>query len=131
MLGRKNANGDMGHDDYALVEDDEFGGEETPTVRKGEGRWAAGGQVLYFDEEREREREREFLEALRSPDIETHEDNRGSIGGWGLGNPHEEDTAKKHGIEDEDDEMDWDQAQDVVERMVGMKVNESGHGEWR
>lgn len=62
----------------------------------------------------------------RSPDIETHEVNRGSIGGWGLGNPHEE-----HGVEDEDDEMDWDQAQDVVERMVGMKVNENGHGERR
>ena len=68
MLGRRNANGDMGHDDYVLVEDDEFGGEETPTVRKGgdgKGRWAAAGQELYFDEEREREREREFLEALR------------------------------------------------------------------
>ena len=69
MLARRNANGDMGHDDYVLVEDDEFGGEETPTVRKGEhgkGRWAAAaGQDLYFDEERERDREREFLEALR------------------------------------------------------------------
>lgn len=68
ILERRNANGDTGHDDYVLVEDDEFGGEETPTVRKvgdGKGRWAAAGQELYFDEEREREREREFLEALR------------------------------------------------------------------
>jgi hypothetical protein len=65
VLGRRNVNGDMGHDDYVLFEDDEFGGEETPTVRKGGGRWAAAGQELYFDEEREREREREFLEALR------------------------------------------------------------------
>jgi len=38
-----------------------------------------------------------------------------------LGNPHEENATKKQVIEDEDDEMDWDQAQDVVERMVGMK----------
>ena len=68
MLGRRNANGEMGHDDYVLVEDDDFGGEETPTVRKGgdgKGRWAETGRVLYFDEERERERERQFLEALR------------------------------------------------------------------
>jgi hypothetical protein len=34
----------MGHDDYVLFEDDEFGGEETPTVRKGGGRWAAAGK---------------------------------------------------------------------------------------
>ena len=64
----------------------------------------------------------------RSPDIETHEDHRGSIGGWGLGNPHEEEATKKHVVEDEDDELDWDQAQSVVERM---KVNENGHGERR
>lgn len=67
----------------------------------------------------------------RSPDIDTHEDHRGSIGGWGLGNPHEEDTAKTHIIEDEDDELDWDQAQNVVERMVGMKGNDDGHGSER
>ena len=67
----------------------------------------------------------------RSPDIEIHEDHRGSIGGWGLGNPHEEDTTKKHVAEDEDDEKDWDQAQDVVERMVGMKTSDNGHAEWR
>lgn len=68
ILGRRNANGGMGHGDYVLVEDDEFGGEETPRVRKvGEGRggWVAAAQELYFDEEREREREREFLESLR------------------------------------------------------------------
>ena len=44
-----------------------------------------------------------------------------------MGNPHEEAT-KKHVVEDEDDELDWDQAQSVVERM---KVNENGHGERR
>lgn len=31
-------------------------------------------------------------------------------------------------MEDEDDELDWDQAQSVVEGMVGMKVNENGYG---
>jgi len=102
-------------------------------------------QELYFDEEREREREREFLESLRclylvspsvvlcltelcrSPDIDNHDDHRGSIGGWGLGNPHEEDTSKKLTMEDEDDELDWDQAQ----RIVGVKVNENGYGSER
>ncbi|KAF9653345.1 HbrB-domain-containing protein [Thelephora ganbajun] len=116
MFERRNANGDAWNDDFVLIEDDEFGGEETPKMRKGgygKGRWAAA-QQLYFDEEREREREREFLESLRSPDIEAHENHRGSIGGWGLGNPHEEDTTKKHVMEDEDDELDWDQAQDAV-----------------
>jgi len=58
----------MGHGDYVLVEDDEFGNEETPRMRKGgdgDGGWAAAVQELYFEEEREREREREFLESLR------------------------------------------------------------------
>ena len=65
VLGRS---GDTGHDEYVLVEDDEFGGEETPRIRKGahdKGGWAAAVQELHFDEEREREREREFLESLR------------------------------------------------------------------
>jgi len=68
VFERRNASGEMGHDDYVLVEDDEFGGEETPTVRKGwggKGGWTEAGQALYLDEERERERERQFLEALR------------------------------------------------------------------
>ena len=63
VFGRKNANSDLKHDDYVLVEGDEFGGEETPKIRKGG--WAEVVQELYFDEEREREREREFLESLR------------------------------------------------------------------
>ena len=63
VLGRRNANGDLGHEDYVLVEDDEFGGEETPRIKKGG--WAGVVQEIYFDEEREREREREFLESLR------------------------------------------------------------------
>ena len=63
MIARRNVNGDFSHDDYVLVEDNEFGGEETPRVRKGG--WAEVMQELYFDGEREREREREFLESLR------------------------------------------------------------------
>ncbi|KAF7375994.1 hypothetical protein MSAN_00014000 [Mycena sanguinolenta] len=76
-------------------EDDLFG-DETPRV----------GQGLT-----DREREREFLEALRSPDID------GTVkGGWGLGPGG---VAKS---EDEEDEqpLNWDEAQAVVERMVGM-----------
>ena len=45
------------------------------------------------------------------PYIEIHENNRASIGGWGLGKPHEVDTMQKHIMEGEDDELDWDQAQ--------------------
>ena len=63
LIARRNANGDFGHDGYVLVEDNVFGGEETPRVMKGG--WAEVVQELYFDEEREREREREFLESLR------------------------------------------------------------------
>ena len=46
-----------------------------------------------------------------------------------MGNPHKEDTTKKH-MEDEGDEFDLDQVHSVVKRMVGMRVSESGHGEW-
>ena len=63
MLGRRNANGDLGHEDYVLVEDDGFGGEETPRIKMGG--LAGVVQEIYFDEKREREREREFLESLR------------------------------------------------------------------
>ena len=67
----------------------------------------------------------------RIPNIEIHENNHASISSWGLGNPHEDDAAKKHIMEDEDDKLDWDQVQSVVERMVGMKVSENRHGKWR
>jgi hypothetical protein len=63
ILTRNNGDRDLRHDDYVLVEDEEFDGEETPRIRKGG--WAGVMQELYFDEEREREREREFLESLR------------------------------------------------------------------
>ena len=35
MLGTRNANGDLGHEASVLVEDDEFGGEETARIKKG------------------------------------------------------------------------------------------------
>lgn len=63
-MGRRNANGDLRHDDYVLVEDDEFDGEETPKIMKGG--WDGVMQGLYVEDQREREREREFLESLRS-----------------------------------------------------------------
>ncbi|TRM69700.1 HbrB-like-domain-containing protein [Schizophyllum amplum] len=69
------------------------------------------------------DREREFLEALRSPDPEP--DVRASAGGWGLGGGKEEIRGMEeiHGMEEEDDEpTDWDSAQAVVERMVGMNA---------
>ena len=74
-----------------------------------------------------------LTDIFRSPDIETHEDHdhRGSIGGWGLGNPHEEHTTRRHLIEDEDEEMGLDQAYDAPERMDEMKSNENGYVERR
>ena len=62
-LGRRDVNGDSGHENYVLVEDDEFGGEETPRIKKGV--WAGIMQQNCFDEERERERGGGFLESLR------------------------------------------------------------------
>ncbi|KAJ8590391.1 HbrB-domain-containing protein [Rhizopogon salebrosus TDB-379] len=45
-------------------------------------------------------------------------------GGWGLGAGNEE--VVRPGEEDDDDEaLDWDQAQAAVEKMVGMKSNEA------
>jgi len=90
---------------------DVFGdGGETP--RNGFGRMAIDS-----------EREREFLEALRSPDI-VIAGARGSVGGWGLGGGAE-DSGKGTEEDDEDETLDWDQAQAVVERMVGMKPNDT------
>ncbi|KAF8734987.1 hypothetical protein AX14_002951 [Amanita brunnescens Koide BX004] len=58
----------------------------------------------------EREREREILESLRSPDIMISEAGaRASMGGWGLGEGHME--AGRAGEEEEEDGLDWDQAQ--------------------
>lgn len=52
------------------------------------------------------------------------------MGGWGLGaGPGHEDTAMDRlGEEDDEDEElgSWDQAQEVVERMVGM-TSKSAH----
>ncbi|KAH9485286.1 Target of rapamycin complex 2 subunit bit61 [Psilocybe cubensis] len=87
-----------GNDDYIY-------GEDTPRM---------GPSSYIVDLERDRERE---LEALRSPDIESSA-TRASTGGWGLGAGKEEPT--KTGEEEEDEPLDWDQAQAVVERMVGM-----------
>ncbi|KAE9399329.1 hypothetical protein BT96DRAFT_695230 [Gymnopus androsaceus JB14] len=58
----------------------------------------------------ERQRERDFLDSLRSPDLPP--------GGWGLGAGNESTRMPDEGEEDEP--MDWDQAQAAVERMVGM-----------
>ena len=63
MLERRNANDDSGHGDCVLVEDDGFGGGETPGIKKGV--WAGAMQEICFDEEREREREGGFLESLQ------------------------------------------------------------------
>jgi hypothetical protein len=68
----------------------------------------------------ERDREKEFLESLRSPELDVEDEGvvGGPAGGWGLG------RGQKHqGGEDDDEEetLEWEQAQDVVERMVGLR----------
>ncbi|KAF8629174.1 hypothetical protein AX17_005759 [Amanita inopinata Kibby_2008] len=85
----------------ANLDDENF--EETPRYNA----------VLYL----ERERERELLESLRSPDVESGA-GRASVGGWGLGEGHVD--AVKTVDEEEDEPLDWDQAQAIVERMVGI-----------
>jgi hypothetical protein len=124
-------------DDFLIIDDDLNEGGETPRMP------AASGVRGFEFNDAEREREREFLESLRfdlvsdqcsklTPGFHVHrspdlENQRGSIGGWGLGNWSEGDKKAKEAdaIEDEDEEMDWDQAQAVVERMVGMKPLEN------
>nr|GAT57711.1 predicted protein [Mycena chlorophos] len=79
--------------------DEDVFGDETPRM----------GQGLA-----DREREREFLEALRSPDLEP---NPATVkGGWGLGN------AESSKLEDDEEPLNWDEAQAVVERMVGLQT---------
>ncbi|GLB37246.1 putative hbrB-like [Lyophyllum shimeji] len=79
-------------------------GDETPRVG------AASSKA-----DLEREREREFLEALRSPDVEVST-TRASVGGWGLGAGHE-DVSKTMEEEEDDEMLDWNQAQAIVEHM--------------
>ncbi|KAG7090820.1 hypothetical protein E1B28_009904 [Marasmius oreades] len=81
-------------------------GDETP-------RTIAAGNLL----EMERERGREILDSLRSPDIETAA-AYASSGGWGLG-AGKVDSSKQ--TQEEDELLDWDQAQAVVEEMIGME----------
>lgn len=111
----------------------------------------AGDEVLMFGDETprmgpssyvvdlQREREREFLEALRfvqdlnyitypwcvpkfrSPDPESAA-ARASVGGWGLGAGHE-DIVKMADEEEDDEHLDWDQAQ--VWYLPSWKLNTS------
>ncbi|KAJ7124907.1 HbrB-like-domain-containing protein [Mycena epipterygia] len=75
--------------------DEDIFGDETPRVAQGLN---------------EREREREFLEALRSPDIDSHK--LAVKGGWGLGpGGGTLDSAKPE--EEEDEPLNWDEAQSV------------------
>jgi hypothetical protein len=90
-----------------LGTEDEISGEEIPRI----------GPSYGID--MEREREREFLEALRSPEIEPT-GTRANSGGWGLGAGNVENIKPGEEEEEEDEPLDWDQAQAVVERMVGM-----------
>lgn len=71
---------------------------------------------ILLDYERERERAM-LLESLRSPGPDSA-GARGHSGGWGLGITHDQGT--KPAEEDDEPELNWDQAQELVEKMVGM-----------
>ncbi|KZT68288.1 HbrB-domain-containing protein [Daedalea quercina L-15889] len=98
--GMRRPTGAVGEGDE---DDEDGGGDETPRMA------ARFAHLTHL-----RERDKEFLDSLRSPDPE-HVD-----GGWGLGVTGEEKRAE----DDEDEEnLSWDQAQAVVERMVGMNTS--------
>ncbi|THH06523.1 hypothetical protein EW145_g4022, partial [Phellinidium pouzarii] len=84
----------------------------------------------------DRERDHAFLESLRSPipiddekrgagdaererEDDLYEVTRGMPGGWGLGPEGEVKSALNSG----DESLNWDKAQAVVERMVGMSMD--------
>ncbi|KAI0325111.1 HbrB-domain-containing protein [Cubamyces sp. BRFM 1775] len=103
----------------------------------------ADGQYVYWDggetdtprvafADPGRERDKELLESLRSPDPDSANSRMSAhMGGWALGSgsgrPGDEDGYEHDEDEDDEDEeeeegnLDWDSAQAVVERMVGMK----------
>jgi len=83
-------------------------GDETPRVAQGL---------------TERDREREFLEALRSPDLDSH--NLAVKGGWGLGPGGGTVDITKPEEEEDEQPSNWDEAQAVVERMVGLVNGQS------
>lgn len=68
----------------------------------------------------DRDREKEFLESLRSPGLDAEEEGgvERPTGGWGLGRGREHQGGED---DDEEENLDWEQAQDVVERMVGLR----------
>ncbi|KAK7035281.1 hypothetical protein VNI00_012048 [Paramarasmius palmivorus] len=83
----------------------DISGDETPRN--------ATGNVLDL-ESKERER---FLESLRSPDVDTTTARESVGGGWGLG-AGDVDNSK---AEEEEELLNWEQAQQVVEEMIGME----------
>ena len=65
ILRRENADGDLGRDDYVLVEDEGFYGKETPRVTKGG--WAGVVQGLYSFTKRGREKRSSWSRCGRVP----------------------------------------------------------------
>lgn len=99
-------------------------GYYTSNIKTPTGKWAQDGN----DDETprntgfgtERDREKEFLESLRSPELDTEEEGgvERPAGGWGLGRGQEHQGGED---DDEEEALDWEQAQGVVERMVGLR----------
>lgn len=68
-----------------------------------------------------------FCSPYRSPDIEPGP--RASMGGWGLGVSPGNDERLAEDDDEDEDLGSWDQAQEVVERMIGMNSKVTGGGE--
>lgn len=98
MLKSKNPLDTTGPASFSVGGGDDLYGDDTPRM----------GMPASYAMDMEREREREFLEALRSTDLEP-QGNRLTSGGWGLGAGNVESVKT---VEDEDEDvLDWDQAQ--------------------
>jgi len=71
----------------------------------------------------ERDGKKALLESLRSPGLDNDAGTNAEPpvgGGWGLGRGHEHRLVEEEDEEPED--LDWDQAQHVVERLVGLRA---------
>lgn len=98
VLKSKNPLDTTGPASFTVGGGDDLYGDDTPRM----------GMPASYAMDMEREREREFLEALRSTDLEP-QGNRLTSGGWGLGAGNVESVKT---VEDEDEDvLDWDQAQ--------------------
>lgn len=94
----KNLLDTTGPSSFSVGGGDDLYGDDTPRM----------GMPASYAMDLEREREREFMEVIRSTELEP-QGNRLTSGGWGLGAGNIEST--KTGEDEDEDALDWDQPQ--------------------